>query len=113
MTRGELWWVDFGIPFGSEPGFRRPVLIVQDNVYTQSRLNTVLVVPLTTNLLFEEAPGNVYLSREESTLSKDSIIVVPQLSAIEKKRLMDLAGTVTRETMEDVETGLAMVLGLG
>ena len=76
MTRGELRWADFGIQFGSEPGFRRPVLIVQEYVYTQSRLNTVIVVPLTTNLLLEEAPGNVVLPKEESGLTKDSVIVV-------------------------------------
>ena len=112
MTRGDLWWADFGIPFGSEAGFRRPVLIVQDDAYNQSRLNTVVVVPLTTNLVLEEAPGNVFLSKAESNLTKDSVIVVTQLSAIDKKRLIENIGTVTRETMEDVETGIAMVLGI-
>lgn len=112
MTRGELWWADFGMPFGSEPGFRRPVLVVQDDVYTQSRLNTVVVVPLTTNLVLEEAPGNVFLSKSESSLGKDSVIVVTQLSAIDKKRLVESISKVTRETMEDVETGIAMVLGM-
>ena len=112
MTRGDLWWADFGIPFGSEAGFRRPVLVVQDDAYTQSRLNTVVVVPLTTNLVLEEAPGNVFLSKAESNLTKDSVIVVTQLSVIDKKRLIENIGTVTRETMEDVETGIAMVLGV-
>ena len=112
MTRGELRWADFGIPFGSEPGCRRPVLIVQEDVYTQSRLNTVMVVPLTTNLLLEGAPGNVFLSKEESRLSKDSVIVVTQLSAIDKKRLMESISKVTQETIEDAETGIKMVLGI-
>lgn len=112
MTRGELWWADFGVPFGSEPGFRGPVLVVQDDAYTQSKLNTVVVVPLTTNLILEEAPGNVFLSGVESSLAKDSVIVVTQLSAIDKKRLIEHTGTVSRETMEDVETGIAMVLGI-
>ena len=112
MTRGELWWADFGISVGSEPGFRRPVLVVQDDVYTHSRLNTVVVVPLTTNLVLQEAPGNVFLSQAESSLAKDSVIVVTQLAAIDKKRLIEDIGKVTRETMEDVETGIAMVSGL-
>jgi mRNA interferase MazF len=112
MTRGELWWADFGIPFGSEPGFRRPVLLVQDDVFTRSRLSTVVVVPLTTNRMLEEAPGNVFLSKAESSLAKDSVIVVTQLSALDKKRLIENIGEVTRETMQDTETGLAMVLGL-
>jgi mRNA interferase MazF len=111
MTRGELWWADFGIPFGGKPGFRRPVLVVQDDAYTRSTLNTVVVVPLTTNLILQDAPGNVFLSKAESNLAKDSVIVVTQLSAIDKKRLLENISTVTRETMEDVETGVAMVLG--
>ena len=74
MTRGELWWADFGLPFGSEPGLRRPVLIVQDDAYTRSRLNTVIVVPLSTNLVLENAPGNVFLPCERSGLSKDSVL---------------------------------------
>lgn len=112
MTRGELWWADFGLPFGSEPGFRRPVLVVQDDAYTQSRLNTLVVVPLTTNLILEEAPGNVFLSSAESSLAKDSVIVVTQLSAIDKKRLIENIGKVAPETMEDVETGIGMLLGI-
>ncbi|MFW6312359.1 MAG: type II toxin-antitoxin system PemK/MazF family toxin [Spirochaetota bacterium] len=112
MTRGELWWADFGLPFGSEPGFRRPVLIVQDDAYTRSRLNTVIVVPLSTNLELENAPGNVSLSREESGLSKDSVIVVTELSAIDKERLVERAGRTTLETVEVVESGIRMVLGM-
>jgi mRNA interferase MazF len=112
MIRGELWWTDFGIPFGSEPGFRRPVLIVQSDAYTQSRLNTVIVVPLTTNLSLEEAIGNVFLSRVESSLSKDSVIVVTQLSALDKKRLIERTGEVSRETMEDVMNGIRLVLAI-
>lgn len=112
MTRGELWWADFGLPFGSEPGFRRPVLLIQDDAYTRSRLNTVIVVPLSTNLELENAPGNVFLSREESGLSKDSIIVVTQLTAIDKTRLVERAGRAARRTMEETETGITMVLGM-
>lgn len=112
MTRGELWWADFGIPFGSETGFRRPVLIIQDDAYTRSRLNTVVVLPLTTNLLLEAAPGNVFLPNDESSLSKDSVIVVTQLSAIDKKRLIEKIGNITQETMKEVESGIVMVLGI-
>ena len=112
MTRGELWWADFGLPFGSEPGFRRPVLLIQDDAYTRSRLNTVIVVPLSTNLDLKHAPGNVYLSCEESGLSKDSVLVVTQLTAIDKSRLVERAGGTARETMEETDTGIKMVLGM-
>jgi len=112
MTRGELWWADSGLPFGSEPGFRRPVLLIQDDAYTRSRLNTVIVVPLSTNLELENAPGNVFLSCGESGLSKDSVIVVTALTTIDKERLVERAGRTTRATVEEAESGIRMVLGM-
>ena len=92
MTRGELRWADLGVPFRSESGFRRPVLIVHDDAYTHSRLNTVIIAPLTTNLLLEDAPGNACLSREESGLSGDSVVVVTRLSALDKERVIEREG---------------------
>jgi mRNA interferase MazF len=112
MTRGELWWTDFGLPFGSEPGFRRPILIVQDDAFNKSKINTVIIVPLTTNLALAEAPGNVLLEKEESGLTKDSVLVVSQLSAIDKKRLIEFAGKIEKQTIEEVEEGIKLVLGM-
>ena len=112
MMRGEIWWADFGIPFGSETGFRRPVLIVQDDAFNRSRINTVLVIPLTTNLALENAPGNVLMEKEHSGLSKDSIIVVSQLSAIDKSRLVGKITRVESNILREVEFGITMVLGL-
>ena len=68
MTRGEIWWADFGLPFGSVPGFRRPVLIVQDDAFNQSRIATVVVLPLTTNMALGAAPGNVAIKQRASGL---------------------------------------------
>ncbi len=112
MIRGEIWWADFGIPFGSEPGFRRPVLIIQDDSFTKSKINTVIVVPLTTNLLLENAPGNVLLEREESSLSKDSVIVVSQIGVLDKNRLIEKVSRISKGIIEDVEYGIKMVLGI-
>ena len=112
MTRGELWWADFGLPFGSEPGFRRPVLIVQDDAFNKSKINTIIIIPLTTNVAFAEAPGNVFVEKEETGLTKDSVLVVSQLSAIDKRRLMDFAGKIEKQTMEEVEEGMRLVLGM-
>jgi len=112
MTRGEICWADFGIPLGSEPGFRRPVLIIQDDAFNRSKMNTIVVIPLTTNVALEEAPGNVFLSREVSKLSKDSVIVVSQVSAIDRQRLREQAVKVQRKIMDEVEDGLKLVLGL-
>ena len=110
--RGELWWADFGLPFGSEPGFRRPVLILQNDSFNRSNINTIIIVPLTTNITLAEAPGNVLLPKEESTLSKDSIVVVSQLSAIDKKRLTDHIGKINKQTLEEVEEGIKLILNL-
>jgi mRNA interferase MazF len=112
MMRGELWWTDFGLPFGSEPGFHRPILIVQDDAFNKSKINTVIIVPLTTNLALAEAPGNVLLEKEESGLTKDSVLVVSQLSAIDKKRLIEFAGKIEKQTLEEVEEGIKLVLGM-
>lgn len=111
MMRGEIWWADFGLPFGSEPGFRRPVLVVQNDAFNESRISTVVVVPLTTNLRLQEAPGNVFLDKAESRLSKDSVVLVSQISVIDRNRLFQLTGKIQKQTLNDVEDGIKLVLG--
>ena len=112
MTRGEIWWVDFGVPFGREPGFQRPVLIIQDDAFNKSIINTVIIIPLTTNLLFKNAPGNIFIEKEESGLSKDSVLVTSQLSVLDKNRFKERANEVTRKTIEKAENGIKLVLGI-
>jgi mRNA interferase MazF len=112
MIRGEIWWADLGIPFGSEPGFRRPVLIVQEDAFNKSKINTVIVIPLTTNMIFENAPGNVFIGKEETGLSRDSIIVVPQIGVIDKDRLIEKIIKVSKICIEEVEYGIKLVLGI-
>ncbi|MGB9687017.1 MAG: type II toxin-antitoxin system PemK/MazF family toxin [Rectinema subterraneum] len=112
MMRGELWWADFGLPFGGEPGFRRPVVILQDDAFNASNIRTTIIIPLTTNLALAEAPGNVILPKEESNLSKDSVLVVSQLSAVDKQRLIERIGTLKRQTLEEVEEGIKLILNL-
>ena len=112
MIRGEIWWADFGIPFRSEPGFRRPVLIVQDDAFNKSKINTVVVIPITSNLALESAPGNVYLGKEESGLNKDSVIVVSQIGVLDKNRLLEKVSKINKLNMEEVEYGIRVVLGI-
>lgn len=112
MMRGELWWADFGLPFGSEPGFRRPVLILQNDSFNNSNINTIIIIPLTTNITLGEAPGNVVVPKEESKLSKDSVLVVLQLSAIDKKRLTEYIGKIKKQTLEEAEEGIKLILNL-
>ena len=112
MIRGEIWQAEFGIPYGSEIGYRRPVLIVQDDSFNESRIKTVVVLPLTTNLRLLDAPGNVLLRKKESKLLNDSVIIVAQIYAIDRSRFNTRISKVTKEIMEQVETGMKLVLGI-
>jgi mRNA interferase MazF len=112
MIRGEIWWADFGIPFGSEAGFRRPVLVVQDDAFNESRIKTIVVLPLTTNLRLLDAPGNVFVNNKESKLGEDSIIIVAQFYALDRKKFIERISKVKRETMKQVENGMMLVLGI-
>jgi mRNA interferase MazF len=112
MTRGEIWWAEFGIPYGSEAGFTRPVLKVQDNSFNESRIKTSIVLPLTTNLRLLDAPGNVFISKKESKLTDDSVIIIAQLYAIDRGRLKKKISRVGKEIMEKVEVGMKLVLGI-
>ena len=112
MIRGEIWWADFGIPLGSEPGFKRPVLIVQNDDFNRSKINTVVVIPLTTNLKLQEAPGNVFLDREVTSLKKDSVAVVSQMSAIDRTRCIEKISKIDSKVMNEIEAGVLLVLGI-
>jgi mRNA interferase MazF len=112
MTRGDIWWADLGVPLGSEPGFRRPVLIVQDNAFNDSKINTIMVAALTTNLTLATAPGNIFLSKGESQLPRDSVINISQLAALDRTRFLKKAGRLSHALMDDVDGSLKLVLGL-
>ncbi len=110
MIRGELWWADLGIPFGSEPGFKRPVVIVQDDAFNRSQIQTVIVVSITTNMNLADAPGNVYLEKEESGLPKEGVVNISQLSTIDKRRLVERISILPPGIMSEVDFGLRLVL---
>jgi mRNA interferase MazF len=112
MIRGEIWWAEFGIPYGSETGYSRPVLIVQDDSFNESRIKTIVVLPLTTNLRLLDAPGNVLIRKNESKLIDDSVIIVAQLYAIDRERFKKKVSKVTKEIMLQVEIGIKLVLGI-
>lgn len=112
IERGQVWWADLGDPEGSEPGFRRPVLIVQSDAFNRSRIRTTLAVVLTANLRLVEAPGNVLVPAKASGLPKDSVANVSQVVTIDKDFLTDLAGRLKGALLSDVDSGLRLVLGL-
>lgn len=112
VERGQVWWADLGEPAGSEPGFRRPVLIVQSDAFNRSRIRTVLAVILTANLRLVDAPGNVLVPARASGLPRDSVANVSQVVTIDKHFLSELTGRVKGPSLSDVESGLRLVLGL-
>jgi len=112
MTRGELWWADFGIPFGSEPGYKRPVLIIQNDFFNNSIINTTIVIPLTTNLILADAPGNIIITKHESKLKKDSVITISQIEVIDRRRLVEKITKVDKTIIEKIENNILFVLGI-
>ena len=112
VERGDLWWADLGEPEGAEPGFRRPVLVVQAEAFNRSRLQTVICVVLTSNLRLVDAPGNVLLPAKATGLPKDSVANVSQLITIDRDYLTEKAGRLRGQLLKDVENGLRLVLAL-
>ena len=112
VQRREIWWADLDDPRGSEPGFRRPVLIVQADGFNRSRLQTVLAVVLTSNTRLLDAPGNVLLPRKNTGLPKDSVANVTQIVTLDEDYLAERAGRVPPKLMAWVDAGLRLVLEL-
>ena len=111
VERGEIWWADLGEPDGSEPDYRRPILIVQSDSFNRSRLRTVLAVVLTSNLRLVDAPGNVLVPANASRLPRDSVANVSQLITVDRGFLLERAGHVRGQLMKDVDRGLRQILG--
>lgn len=112
VERGSIWWADLAEPRGSQPGFRRPVLIVQADAFNRSRIQTTLVVTLTSNLRLVEAPGNVLIPAKASSLPKDAVANVSQLLTIDRDYLDKPVGKLDPKLMRQVEDGLRLVLSL-
>lgn len=112
MRRGEIWWAALGKPLGSEPGYRRPVVILQTDEFNESPIQTVIVVTITSNTRLAQAPGNVPCGTRDSGLKKPSVVNVSQVATIDKTRLLERVGTLPSRTLTEVEEGLRLVLGL-
>lgn len=111
ISQGEIWWADLPEPAGSGPGLRRPVVVVQGDAMNRSRIATVVCVPLTSNLRWADAPGNVLLVARLSGLPKDSVANVSQLVALDKNLLTERTGKISRAKVELLLSGIDVVLG--
>ncbi len=111
ISQGEVWWADLPEPSGSEAGFRRPVLVVQGDAFNQSRISTVVCVPLTSNLRWSASPGNVVLTARSIGQPKDSVANVSQVVALDRAALTERTGKVSRAKIQLVLSGIDVVLG--
>lgn len=112
IRRGDLWWAALRPPSGSEPGYRRPVLILQANAFNQSKIRTVIGAVITSNLRLAEAPGNVLLSKRQSGLPRESVVNVSQVVTLDRSFLSDRIGRIPPSKQQEVDSGLRLVLAL-
>ena len=112
MKRGEVWWASLPTPTGSGPGFRRPVVVVQSNPFNQSRIATVIVAIVTSNLALADAPGNVRIGKAESGLAKSSVVNVSQVVTLDRELLTQRVRGLPADTMRQIDEGLRLALSL-
>lgn len=112
IQRGEIWWANLGMPEGSSPGYRRPVLILQSNDFNRSRIATVIVAVITSNMHLAQAPGNVTLSKKACRLPRESVVNVSQVITVDKQFLEEKVSTISLRVMKQVDAGLRLVLSL-
>ena len=110
ITQGDVFWIDTGEPSGSAPGYRHPHVVVQNNLFNQSRMNTVVVCVITSNRRRAGVPGNVLLRRGEANLTRSSVVLVSQLITVDKADLGDKIGTLTRQRVREILDGIRLVL---
>jgi mRNA interferase MazF len=110
IRQGDIYWIDLDNPKGSEPSFRLPHVVVQNNVFNASRINTVVVCALTSNIKRVAAPGNVLLKKGEANLKKDSVVNITQLVTIDKADLAERIGTLSPARVREIVDGISLLI---
>ena len=110
IRQGDVFWVDLGEPGGSGPGFRHPYVVLQNNVFNASRLNTVVLCVLTSNLERAKAPGNVLLRKGEGNLPKDSVVNITQIVTADKSDLVEKIGSLSPKRINQIVEGVKLLL---
>jgi mRNA interferase MazF len=109
INQGDIFWIDFSPPDGSEPGYRHPHLVIQNNLFNRSRINTVVVCTLTSNMKRAGAPGNIVLSKGEANLPKKSVVNITQIFTVNKSDLSEKIGTVSKKRFFQVLQGIRLL----
>jgi len=109
IEQGDVYWIDLGEPTGSEPGFMRPYVVVQNSVFNASRIGTAVVCAITSNLKRGDAPGNVTLNKDEANLPKPSVVNISQIYTVDKAELIDKIGTLSEKRVDQIVEGLKLL----
>jgi mRNA interferase MazF len=109
INQGDIFWIDLKEPSGSEPGYRHPHIVIQNNLFNRSRINTVVVCPLTSNLKRATAPGNVLLNKGEANLPQKSVINISQIFTVNKSDLSEKIGSLKHERLRQVLQGIKLL----
>ncbi len=110
IRQGDVFWVDLGEPSGSGPGYRHPHVVIQNNVFNRSRINTVVVCTITSNLKRAEAPGNVLLEKGEASLPRQSVVNVSQIFTVDKGDLIEKIGALSPHRVQQILDGVQLVV---
>jgi len=110
IKQGDIYWVDLGIPEGSEPGYKHPHVVIQNNVFNASKINTVVVCALTTNLKRANAPGNIILKKGEGNLKKDSVVNISQIITADKSDLIEKIGSLSPSKVKQIIDGVKLLI---
>ncbi|MCF0242553.1 MAG: type II toxin-antitoxin system PemK/MazF family toxin [Treponema sp.] len=111
MMCGDVYWIDLGVPFGSEPGFRRPCVVIQNDILNKSNLNTTLIIPFTSNIRLAEFTGNVLVEKQYTNLSKDSVALCSQITTVDKKRLIEKIGHISSNKIQEITLEISKIIG--
>ena len=109
INQGDIYWIDLGEPSGSAPGYLHPHVVIQNNVFNLSRINTVVVCALSSNLQRAEAPGNVLLNEGEASLPKQSVVIVSQIFTVDKSDLGEYIGTLSKKRLRQILDGVRLI----
>ena len=110
IKQGEIYWIDLDEPLGSGPGYRHPYVVVQNNLFNQSHINTVVICELTTNLRRAKAPGNILLDTGEANLPRQSVINISQIFTVDKSYLVEYIGTLSPGRIHQIVDGLFLLI---
>ena len=109
INQGDIYWLDLEEPVGSEPGYLHPYVVIQNNFFNHSRLNTTIACALSSNLKRAEAPGNVLLDKDEANLPKQSVVIVSQMYTVDKNELGEYIGTLSARRVRQILDGIDLI----